>query len=193
MAIPDSTDPKTTLRKAMRNLSHGNPGDSRLVCDAAVRWLSQRSALQTIAVFSALPGEPDLSEIAAGLPGRRFVYPKVAGDHLTFHAVANPAVELAPGAFGILEPIPSLAEVPALEIDAFFCPGIAFDPCGGRLGRGRGFYDRLLAQARPDALKIGICFPSQIVPDTFPEPHDIHMDAVLTPNSELPDGTPGCA
>lgn len=193
MAIPDSTDPKTSLRKAMRRVSHGSPADSRLVCEAAVRWFSQRPALGTIAVFSALPGEPDLSEMIARLPDRRIVYPKVAGSHLTFHAVTNPALDLAPGAFGILEPVPSHAEVPAREIDAFLCPGLAFDERGGRLGRGRGFYDRLLAQARPDALKIGVCFTSQIVPDTFPEPHDIPMDAVLTPNSELPGGTPGCA
>jgi 5-formyltetrahydrofolate cyclo-ligase len=193
VAIPDSTDPKSTLRKAMRRVSHGGAGDSQRVCDTAVRWLSERPALQTVAVFSALPGEPDLSELPARLSERRIVYPKVVGDHLTFHAVANPRLDLAPGAFGILEPVPSLAEVPAQEIDAFLCPGIAFDPRGGRLGRGRGFYDRLLAKARPHALKVGVCFPSQIVPDTFMEPHDIPMDAVLTPNSELPDGTPGCA
>lgn len=193
MAIPDSTDPKTQLRKEMRRVSHGGAGDSRRVCDAAVRWLEERPALRTIAVFSSLPGEPDLSDLPVRLLERRFVYPKVVGDHLTFHAVANPDLDLAPGAFGIREPIPSLPEVPALEIDAFLCPGIAFDPRGGRLGRGRGFYDRLLAQARPDALKVGVCFPSQIVPDTFMEPHDIPMDAVLTPNSELPGETPGCA
>lgn len=161
-------------------MRHEESGDSRSVCEAVYHWLAKRPNLQTIAVFTALPGEPDLADLVARHPDRRWVYPRVFGDHLAFHAVKKPALELAAGAFGILEPCPTLAEVAVDQIDVFLCPGIAFDPHGGRLGRGRGFYDRMLAQARPDAIKIGVCFPNQIVPDTFPEPHDIHMDAVVS-------------
>jgi 5-formyltetrahydrofolate cyclo-ligase len=143
--------------------------------------LSARPELRTIAVFSALPGEPDLTELTClPRPGLRWVYPRVDGEHLTFHIVADPAQDLIPGAFGILEPAPGLTEVQPSEIDAFFCPGLAFDPQGGRLGRGRGFYDRLLAQARPAALKIGVCFAHQLVPNTHSEPHDIAMDIVIS-------------
>lgn len=184
MAIPDPSNPKSQLRKAMRRISRGHSHDSKSVCGAVYHWFAGHPGLKTVAVFSALPGEPDLAELVARHPDHRWVYPKVDGHHLTFHAVKNPALELAPGAFGIPEPIPSLAEVAIAEIDAFLCPGLAFDSRGGRLGRGRGFYDRMLAQARPDALRIGVCFPNQIVPDTFPEPHDIHMDAVITENVE---------
>ena len=56
---------------------------------------------------------------------------------------------------------------------------VTVEPTGGRLGRGRGFYDRMLAKARPDALKLGICFEIQLVADTFPEPHDVRMDHVI--------------
>jgi len=97
-----------------------------------------------------------------------------------FHAVKNPDLELVPGAFGILEPSPTLPVVDLAKIDVFLCPGLAFDSHGGRLGRGRGYYDRLLARARPDAYKIGVCFPHQLVPETFTEPHDIHMDLVIS-------------
>lgn len=172
------------LRTAMRRISRSRVHDSKPVCDAVYHWLAGHPDLQTIAVFSALPGEPDLAELVALHPDHRWVYPKVSGHHLTFHAVENPASELAPGAFRILEPVPGLAEIAITEIDAFLCPGLAFDPRGGRLGRGRGFYDRMLAQARPDALRIGVCFPHQLVPDTFPEAHDIHMDAVVSENVE---------
>lgn len=168
----------------MRLVPHGEIRDSAVVCETVHRWLANQPSVKTVAVFSALPGEVDLSDLVARHPDHRWVYPKVDGDHLTFHTVKNPAVELGAGAFGILEPIPALAEISIAQIDAFFCPGIAFDPHGGRLGRGRGFYDRMLAMARPDALKVGVCFPNQIVPDTFPQPHDVHMDAVVSENVE---------
>jgi len=94
--------------------------------------------------------------------------------------VEDPCAGLSPGAMGILEPLPHLPQVGIAEIDAFLCPGLAFDARGGRLGRGKGFYDRMLARARPDALKMGVCFPQQLVPDVFAQEHDIPMDGVLT-------------
>lgn len=159
----------------MRQILRDHETDSAPVCEALHRWLAARPALRTIAVYSPLPGEVDPSAAIARHPELRWVYPKVAGHRLTFHTGEN----LTAGSFGILEPHPDTPEVPLREIDAFLCPGLAFDQDGGRLGRGRGFYDRLLANARPDALKIGICFPQQLVEDTFSEPHDIRMDAVI--------------
>lgn len=164
----------------MRRLMCDRAADSAAIHPALDNWLADHSALQTIAVFSALPGEVDLTKTIARHPERRWVWPRVAGDDLHFHQAENPAALLATGAFGIREPSLDLPIIPVNQIDAFFCPGLAFDPRGGRLGRGRGFYDRMLAKARPDALKIGICFPWQIVADTFPETHDVHMDEVLS-------------
>ena len=144
-------------------------------CANLAAWLLARPSLRTIAVYSPLPGEVDLTAAIRQRPDLAWVYPKINGHHLTFHR----AETWTTGEFGILEPADASPEVPLGEIDAFICPGLAFDQNGGRLGRGRGFYDRVLANARPGALKIGICFDLQIVPDTFPEPHDIHMDAVI--------------
>jgi len=164
----------------MRQLLRTLKADSRPVCEALRQWLAARPHLKTIAVFSALPGEIDLSDFITHHPGIRWAYPRVIDDNgLKFHQVHNPAADLLPGNFSILEPSPTLPEIPPAEIDAFICPGLAFDPTGGRLGRGKGYYDRILEKARPDALKIGVCFPEQIVPETFSEPHDIHMDAII--------------
>lgn len=168
----------------MRRILLDEPPDSRTVCAALDRWFENHPGLRTIAVFAALPGEVDLSNFVQQHPDRRWVYPRIAGDDLVFHAVKHPAMELIQGPFGVREPFPTLPEVAIGDIDAFLCPGLAFDARGGRLGRGRGFYDRMLEGARPDALKIGVCFAHQIVEDTFPEPHDIHMDKVVSENAE---------
>lgn len=169
----------------MRRRLRDHPADSGPVGEAVFRWLSTRPALRTIAVYAALPGEVDLSELVARHPDHQWVYPRINGNDLAFHAVRNPIRDLVPGAFGIREPAPTLPEIPVERIDAFLCPGLAFDARGGRLGRGRGFYDRMLAGARPDAEKIGVCFAAQIVPDTFAEPHDIHMDEVCCEHRTL--------
>lgn len=159
----------------MRQNLRGHAHDSDAACAALAKWLLVRPALRTVAIYSALPGEVDLTALRQLLPHLHWAYPKVHGHHLTFH----PVDQLHPGAHGILEPAEGSPEIPLHQIDAFFCPGLAFSRSGHRLGRGRGFYDRLLAQARPDTLKVGVCFPFQIVPDTFPEPHDVIMDAVI--------------
>lgn len=164
----------------MRRLLRETSGDSAAVHPALENWLAAHPDLQTIAVFSALPGEVDLTKIIAAHPGRRWAWPRVEEHDLHFHQAKHPATQLTPGAFGVREPSPDLPVIPVEEIDAFFCPGLAFDGNGGRLGRGRGFYDRMLAKARPDALKIGVCFPWQIVADTFPEAHDVIMSQVLS-------------
>lgn len=163
------------MRERLRGAGH----DSAPACAALDAWLIAHPALKTIAVYSPLPGEVDPAPALLRHPERRWVYPKVDADHLTFHALENTHRCLQTGFLGVLEPAAHLTEVPLHEIDAFICPGLAFDPHGGRLGRGRGFYDRLLEKARPDALKVGICFKDQLVPDTFPELHDVRMDEIL--------------
>lgn len=164
----------------MRRLLRESVTDSTAVCRSIHEWLIAHPGLKTLSIFAALPGEVDLSSFVKDHPDRTWVYPFVRGEHLTFHRVQNPAEELLPGSFGIREPREDSPVVPVSQIDAFLCPGLAFDEHGGRLGRGRGFYDRVLASKRDDALKIGICFKFQRVPDTYSEAHDMHMDLVLS-------------
>lgn len=159
----------------MRQLARESRTDSSAACAALDRWLLAHPSVRVIAVYSPLPGEIDPASVIDRHPEVQPVYPRVIGDHLTFHRPTS----LQPGAFGILEPDAGSPEVALTEIDAFLCPGLAFDSCGGRLGRGRGFYDRILAHARPDAHRLGICHKFQLVPDTFSEPHDIRMHEIL--------------
>lgn len=164
----------------MRETSRTASTDSSDVVGAVAAWLAANPDRRTISTFAPLPGEVDLLGLIERETGRRWVFPKVEGDGLRFHEIREPDEQLVAGAFGIREPRDGTALVPSLAIDLFLCPGLAFDPRGGRLGRGRGYYDRELAKASPGALRIGVCFPWQIVADTHAEPHDIHMDHVIS-------------
>ena len=68
---------------------------------------------------------------------------------------------------------------PAPSPDLVIVPGLAFDPTGARLGRGKGYYDRWLG-ANPAVKTLGVCFSCQILEKLPAEPHDAHVDAILT-------------
>jgi 5-formyltetrahydrofolate cyclo-ligase len=93
--------------------------------------------------------------------------------------------ELVEGAYRILEPRPELRDLPARrvrpeELDLVMVPGTAFDPRGARMGQGKGYYDRLLSNARPDAPLVALAFDCQIFDNIPVAPHDVFMDLVLT-------------
>jgi 5-formyltetrahydrofolate cyclo-ligase len=151
------------------------------ICDLVGRWLEENPQLTRIALYHPMPDEPDLLPLLDRLPGRIWHFPRIEEDSLTFHAVSSLADDLTPGVFGIPEPRPSLPPADPKAIQAFLCPGLAFQKSTGlRLGRGKGYYDRQLAQASDDAAFIGITFPERLVEDTFAEPHDIRMHLVFS-------------
>ena len=93
--------------------------------------------------------------------------------------------ELVEGAYKILEPATDLRELPSKrvrpdEIDLVAVPGTAFDASGGRMGQGKGYYDRLLASIRPEVPLIALSFECQIFPSIPVAAHDVFMDLVLT-------------
>lgn len=80
---------------------------------------------------------------------------------------------------GIREPLPEAAVVPVQQIDLVLVPGVSFDPLGGRLGRGAGFYDRFLSTAR--ARKVGVCLDEQVVEEVPMGAGDVRLDVLVTP------------
>ena len=66
------------------------------------------------------------------------------------------------------------------EIDLVIVPGTAFTSAGVRCGRGRGYYDKYLAQPGVHAVKVGVCFAHQLVGELPAEPHDVAMDYLIT-------------
>jgi 5-formyltetrahydrofolate cyclo-ligase len=99
--------------------------------------------------------------------------------------------ELVEGAYKILEPKDELRNLPAKkvqpeELDLVMVPGTAFDPRGGRMGQGKGYYDRLLSRARPDAPLVALAFDCQIFDEIPVAAHDVFMDEVLTETRAIP-------
>jgi len=180
VTISAASNNKQQLRAEIRRQLRASSLDSGAVREAVRCWLAARPELRTVALFAALAREVDLLPLMAGDPHRRWVFPRVCGQDLVWHEVRDVEDDLVSGTLGISEPTATLPVVQVCAVDVFLCPGLAFDDKGGRLGRGGGFYDRTLAGARPDALKVGVCHPVQRVAETFPEPHDISMDAVIS-------------
>ena len=93
--------------------------------------------------------------------------------------------ELAIGMYKILEPAPALRLLPAKqvkaqELDLIMVPGVAFDRSGARMGHGKGYYDKLLQHARPDAPLVALAFECQLFPEIPTAAHDIFMDTIIT-------------
>jgi 5-formyltetrahydrofolate cyclo-ligase len=136
----------------------------------------------TIALHAALGAEVGTDEIArrAADAGKRIAWPRLAPGGRAMEFAACPAADLVPGPSRALEPPAAAPVVPLAEIDLAVVPGVAFDPQGGRLGRGRGHYDATLSLLRPGAARVGIAFEVQVVPGVPGESHDVPLDAVVT-------------
>lgn len=94
-------------------------------------------------------------------------------------AIQDPARDLQAGQYGIREPNEHCAGKVLNRLDLILVPGVAFDLSGRRLGRGKGFYDQLLAIV--NGKTCGVAFEEQLVDEVPVEAHDVRLDFVLTP------------
>ena len=136
-------------------------------------------------IYVSLPGEAPTGAILNGIFHRRspVLVPRVNGDELELREVCG-ASALVPGAFGILEPLLSAPLVAPEAADCVIVPGVAFDAVGGRVGRGRGFYDRLLARI-PAVPRIALAWEWQVLGRVPVTAQDIGMDWLVTPERIL--------
>lgn len=134
----------------------------------------------SIGLYSPIHGEVFTEGLfeACRQEGRAVSYPRVRGEQLEFVQVEQ-RQELAPGAFGVLEPAGSLLVMPS-TLDLIVVPGVAFDRCGFRLGYGKGFYDRALHEKQSGSVLVGVCFELQLVDSLPAERHDVLMNMVVT-------------
>ena len=167
--------------------------------------VARRSALLSAQLFVQFPvntwrwlhvflplarqNEPDtwpiIHRIWAELPGVRLAAPVVQADGISLtHYELTPTTALAANRWGIPEPVAEPAtEVAPAQLDAVLVPLLACDQQGQRVGYGGGFYDRFLAQCRPDAVFIGLNMlddvPVPALADVLPT--DVPLHALITP------------
>jgi 5-formyltetrahydrofolate cyclo-ligase len=188
---PESALDKGGLRQKLRALLKALPGSARkeasLRAGALLRqqpvWKSARAVL----FYAPLAGEIDLSAmLEEGLrAGKAIALPRFMRETGAYDAfqIHDAAIDCAPGKFGISEPKAHCAHFPLKHLDLVLAPGVGFDATGHRLGRGQGFYDRLLVQI--SGIKCGVAFDQQIVGRIPGEKHDVRMNYILTPTRWL--------
>lgn len=176
---------KVKLRKEIRTtLEKISPAvravESIELCE---RLKTQMPSAHTVLFFAPLPDELDVwpvLELSLAL-GTTCALPFFDAEKGTYGAkeIKKLATDIVIGRFGVREPAAGCPEIPMDKFDLVLVPGMAFDLNGNRLGRGLGFYDRLLQSA--SGVKCGVCYDVQLL-ESFPtEPHDAKVDFVLTP------------
>ena len=129
---------------------------SEIICRRVTATAAWRDA-ERVLLFSPIRSEPDIAPLgsAATDAGKRVsIMPTTLRDE-------------------------SQLELPFIP-DLVLVPGVAFSRAGHRLGRGGGFYDRLLVGRAKGAMKLGICFALQLLDSIPTEEHDAVLDAVIT-------------
>jgi len=136
--------------------------------------------------FVPLPSEPDLGPLLLAAAARRLVavprWDAATGEYAPAQVLPGDAWVKGPD--GVPEPSPSAPRIGWERLDLILVPGLAFDRRGWRLGRGGGYYDRLLAHA-PLARRWGVAFDPQLVAEVPLEPHDVKLDTLVTPDHWL--------
>lgn len=166
---------KATLRGLARMLSPATATENRGIVDRLDEALPEEGV---VCLFRPMPGEADPTGIMDRHPHSEYVTTRTGDDlWLTVHPVD---AEMELHHFGYEQPVAGSPEIVPEAVDAFCVPGLAFDESGGRLGHGVGYYDRLLARARPDALIVGVTLERRVFPRIPMVEFDVPMGVVVT-------------
>lgn len=173
---------KEDMRKMLRQRgATGTSAEASSIIDQ-LRHHPRVMMAHTLLVYNSLPDEVPTQELLDELvgEGKTVLLPRVVNDTEMEVRRYTGKEDLQKGAFGIMEPTGTLF-TDYERIDVAIVPGVAFDPKGHRLGRGKGYYDRFLSKV-PFIYKIGVCFPSRLMDEIPADEYDILMDEVITAN-----------
>ncbi|MBM3996374.1 MAG: 5-formyltetrahydrofolate cyclo-ligase [Planctomycetes bacterium] len=189
ISLDEMQERKKKIREqahAHRNAQENKDELSKEICArfaALPEYVQARTVMYYIDVRSEVRTRHDLP--TALTQGKKIVVPwcNDRGELELFHLESME--ELAIGMYKILEPKKELRDLPAKQVaatdlDIVMVPGVAFDRTGARMGHGKGYYDKLLQHARPDAPLVALAFECQLFPEIPTAPHDIFMDLIIT-------------
>jgi 5-formyltetrahydrofolate cyclo-ligase len=184
--LPDVAAAKSALRARHLARRRARPqaereGAAAAVAAALLRGLSGSHAF---AAYVPDPDEPGHGRLPAAFTqlGARVLLPVVPAEGSELGWAVDTG-RLAPGRFGLLEPVgPRLGPTAVGTADVVVLPALAVARDGVRLGRGGGYYDRALRHARPDAVRVAVVFDDEFLDELPAEPHDERVNAVVTPS-----------
>jgi len=139
---------------------------------------------RVIGTYVSVGNEAQTNELIrrAWRDGKRIVVPicQKEGKQLLFSELRSFA-ELGRGAYGLREPLVAFQRIVDPAIIELLCvPGLAFDPCGHRVGHGAGYYDRFFAKNKSIALTISLIYDDQMIESFTAMPHDIPVRHIVT-------------
>ncbi len=176
---------KSKLRERYRNVRESLSAASVTEGSAAVcRRLASMTLMreaETVMAYLAFSNEVDLGLLFELLPDIEWVLPRIQGQEMILHPYEPDRLVRHP--FGMLEPPADAPVVDPQDLDVVLVPGVSFDPRGGRLGFGGGFYDRFLVKT--SATRIGICHADCLAEQLPCADHDRRMDWVVTPTASI--------
>ena len=187
---------KVELRDTVRAQRRGLPAHRQIEAGAAVAallapWITEL-APGTVSASVATHGELDPGPTVRLLraAGWAVAFPRIEGADMSFHLASE--AELEPSRLGLMEPLSGAPEVAPAALDLVLVPLVAFDAARNRIGRGRAYYDRTFAfladSPRPrHPWLVGLAHDLQLVDELVPAPHDIVLDAVVTPSGGYGD------
>ncbi len=176
---------KSEIRRQIKNLRMMlSEAEKERAAEDAFARLEQTAAFlmaDSVLMYHSLPDELPTRRFLKKWGARKHFYlPRVNGVNLQVLPYDESRLEL--GAFHIEEPTGNdMVDPESLEL--VVVPAVAYDRKGNRLGRGKGFYDRLLGSIR--AAKVGIGYHFQLIDEIPVEPHDVPMDMVITPEETV--------
>lgn len=174
---------KQRQRRRIKEFLREMPGHEHRRQSAAIRthldsWGPWQVANE-VCLFHPMDSEP--AYLDPWPEEKKLLFPKIEGSALQLYHVKCRS-EMLVGPFGVLEP-PAVSPVSVWREGLILVPGLAFDIRGMRLGRGGGFYDRLLEGFA--GIKAGICFQEQLLDAVPVEAHDMAVDYLVTPSGVL--------
>ena len=180
-----AANPKAAVRQQIRAALGKISLAVRMVesLELCARLEPQLQSAHTILFYAPLPDELDVWLLLEKLlpAGKISALPAFDPTTQSYSArrVLNLETDIATGKFGVSEPLPGCEAIPLNRFDLVLAPGVAFDMSGNRLGRGRGFYDQILAAA--SGVKCGVAYDFQLLEKIPAEPHDAKVDFIFTP------------
>ena len=179
-----TTAEKAELRRRARQYLRELSPQARRASDDALfaRFLAlpQVEAADTLLLYHGMGGEPDTARLLPALwaRGKAVCLPRCLPGRGLEARLVRPDSALIPHPYGMLEPGEDCPLVGKDAIGLVLVPGLAFDPSGGRLGQGAGFYDRWLADYA--GCTAALCRTALLLPQVPRAPHDRGVELVLT-------------